>query len=369
MVYNWQYPTWPHFLYKPEEYEDLAHFFLQKSAYASGVLDSVDLSGKNQFALDILVQEAIRSSAIEGEFLSRPDMVSSIKRQLGWPTPAFPIRDQAAAGIAELVVKARLNFADDLTETVLFDWHRWLMQANKRIHAGQWRFHEEPMQVISGAAGREVVHYEAPPSERVPSEMRQFIQWFNQSKPNGKKPIKNPLIRTALSHLYVESIHPFEDGNGRIGRVIAEKALSQHLGHAALLSLSSIIEANKNDYYAELQKAQRSLDCGSWIYYFAKMILQAQSEFTNQLAFSIRKAHFFDKWHILLNDRQQKVIAKILESGEGNFIGGMNTRKYQSITKTSKATPTRDLQDLVAKKILTPMGAGRSTAYQINLEA
>lgn len=159
---------------------------MQKSAFASGVLNSVDLSGKDQFVLDILVQEAIRSSAIEGEFLSRPDMISSIKRQLGWPTPALPIRDQAAAGIAELLVKARLNFADDLTETVLFDWHRWLMQANKRIHAGQWRFHEEPMQVFSSAAGREVVHYEAPPSERVPSEMRQFIQWFNQSKPDGK---------------------------------------------------------------------------------------------------------------------------------------------------------------------------------------
>lgn len=369
MAYNWQQADWPHFSYDASKFEQAASVFIQKSAYAQGVLDGTEAAGQEQSILDMLVQEAIRSSAIEGEFLSRKDMVSSIKRQLGWPVPSKPVRDPRASGMAELLVKSRFTFADDLSENMLFDWHLWLMRGSRNILAGQWRQHEAPMQVVSGSIGNEVVHFEAPPSGIVREEMQRFISWFNESGPSGKAPIGNPLIRSALAHLYFESIHPFEDGNGRIGRVVAEKALSQHLARPALLSLSSIIEHYKGAYYAALQTAQRSNQCDAWIAYFSDVVLRAQEQFISQVNYSIRKARFFDKHRQHLNERQLKVMGKMLELEEGEFTGGINARKYQSITKSSKATATRDLQDLVARQLLIVSGAGRSTGYQVNLDA
>lgn len=369
MAYNWQQLDWPRFSYDASKFEQAASVFMQKSAYAKGVLDGTEPAGQEQSILDMLVQEAIRSSAIEGEFLSRNDMVSSIRKQLGWPVPSIPVRDHKAAGMAELLVKSRLAFADDLSENMLFDWHLWLMRGSRNILVGQWRQHESPMQVVSGSIGSEVVHFEAPPSGIVHEEMQRFISWFNESGPSGKAPVSNPLIRSALAHLYFETIHPFEDGNGRIGRVIAEKALSQHIGQPALLSISSIIENQRGAYYSALQTAQRNNQCDAWISYFSDVVLRAQDQFIAQVNYSIRKARFFDKHRHQLNERQLKVIGKMLEVEEGDFTGGINAKKYQSIAKVSKATATRDLQDLAAKQILTASGAGRSTGYQVNLDA
>ena len=369
MAYHWQQADWPHFSYDASKFEQAASVFIQKSAYARGVLDGTETTGQEQSILDMLVQEAIRSSAIEGEFLSRNDLVSSIKKQLGWPVASKPVRDPRAAGMAELLVKSRQTFADDLSENMLFDWHLWLMRGSRNMLVGQWREHEAPMQVVSGSIGSEIVHFEAPPSGIVREEMQGFISWFNESGPSGKEPVRNPLIRSALAHLYFESIHPFEDGNGRIGRVVAEKALSQHIAQPALLSLSSIIENHRGAYYAALQKAQRSNQCDAWIAYFSDVVLQAQDRFIAQVSYSIKKARFFDKHRHQLNERQHKVIGKMLELEEGEFTGGINARKYQSITKSSKATATRDLQDLVAKELITASGAGRSIGYQVNLDA
>jgi Fic family protein len=244
-----------------------------------------------------------------------------------------------------------------------------LMAGQKRIKAGQWRTHIEPMQVISGAIGKETVHFEAPPSATVPTEMSTFIQWFNHTGPGGTQEIKKAPVRAAIAHLYFESIHPFEDGNGRIGRAVAEKALSQTIGRPVLLSLSRTIEANKRLYYESLKKAQRSTEISTWIRYFVETILDAQSEAETQIDFTLRKARFFDRYRTLLNDRQSTVLTRMMAEGPQGFEGGMNARKYISITGTSKATATRDLQQLldIGALILAGNAGGRSTRYEVNI--
>jgi Fic family protein len=278
--------------------------------------------------------------------------------------PNLPVtKDKRAEGIAELILAVRNNFQKSLSSEELFDWHTMLMKGNTSVKVGQWRNHEVPMQIVSGAMGREVVHYEVPPSNRVPSEMDSFIKWFNNSQDTFKKPI----LRAAVAHLHFESIHPFEDGNGRIGRATAEKALSQSIGRPVLFSLSKSIEGNKKAYYDALQKAQRSNEISDWIKYFVRTVLDAQIDAEQEIEFTLKKTRFFDQHKNDINDRQQKVVRRMLEEGYQGFEGGMNARKYVSLTGTSKATATRDLQDLVEKKIFIPIGGGRSTRYEIML--
>ena len=169
------------------------------------------------------------------------------------------------------MIDLRQSFNKPLTEEKLFFWHSLLLRENKRLEVGQWRTHEEPMQVISGSMGKEKIHFEAPSSTQVPREMNTFIRWFNETAPGGTQEIKYAPVRSAIVHLYFESIHPFEDGNGRIGRALAEKALSQTIGRPVILSLSRTIEAKKKDYYAALAKAQRSNEITGWITYFVKV--------------------------------------------------------------------------------------------------
>ncbi len=369
MLYNWQQAHWPNFEYEAARFE--AHFghLSEMVGKSHGLWQGLAATQREDSIIELLVQEALKTSAIESEMISKPDLISSIRRNLGYPTPSIVIKDQAAQGIADLMVMSRKSFADSLTETMLFDWHRMLMRGNLRINIGQWRSHAEPMQVVSGAIGREQVHFEAPPSAQVPGEMKAFLAWFNASAADGSSPINNPIIRSAIAHLYFESIHPFEDGNGRIGRVIAEKALSQHFGRPVLMSLSTVIEADRKAYYSALQAAQSKSEVNDWIAYFGSVILAAQRDFGQTLAFSLKKAHFFAKNRSLMNERQQKVIARMLEHGENGFEGGMSARKYMAITKVSKPTATRDLQDLLEKNLLLSGGVGRGTNYQVNLES
>jgi len=268
-----------------------------------------------------------------------------------------------------LMTDARKTFKEALTEEKLFAWHELLFSGNRKMEAGQWRTHAEPMQVISGALGKEKIHYEAPPSSKVPAEMKRFIQWFNDTAPGGTREIKKAPVRSAIAHLYFESIHPFEDGNGRIGRAIAEKALSQTLGRPVILSLSRTIEAKKNDYYNALEKAQRSNEISPWLEYFIRMALDAQTDAEAQIEFTLKKTRFFNRFKDRFNERQQTVIRRMLEEGPEGFEGGMNARKYIGITKTSKATTTRDLQQLLEMGAFIPAGkaGGRSTSYEVNL--
>ncbi|MCH5719669.1 Fic family protein [Niabella hibiscisoli] len=276
------------------------------------------------------------------------------------------IKDKRSQGITALLVNARKSFHDKLTESALKSWHHDLMKGNSYINAGVYRTGKGPMQIISGAIGKEVVHFEAPPSNEVAGEMKKFVKWYNSFE-TSRNDIRNIFIKTSISHLYFESVHPFEDGNGRIGRAIAEKCLSQSLGRPVLMSLSRTIEKDRKKYYNALKYAQRTLDITEWILYFSKVILESQKNAKQMVLFTIGKAKFLDIHKHHLNERQLKTIMKMFDVGIAKFEGGMTSQKYVSITKASRATATRDLQDLVYKNILIQKGEGRSVRYDLNI--
>lgn len=366
--YIWQQKDWPNFTYNLHAVEDALFLFAEKTGHITGILKALPEDAQLETFIDMMVAEAIKTSEIEGEYLSRKDVMSSIRNNLGLNKTPDHVRDKKAEGIGELMIDVRNTFKEELTKEKLFSWHTMLLRGSADITLGAWRTHEEPMQVISGAMGKQKVHYEAPPSKRVPQEMGQFIAWFNDTAPGGKNEIKKAPVRAAIAHLYFETIHPFEDGNGRIGRAIAEKALSQGVGRPVLLSLSRTIEANKKTYYDALETAQAASDeITPWVTYFVMTTLDAQIEAEEQIDFTLRKTKFFDRFKNQLNDRQMTVVKRMLEEGPKGFEGGMNAGKYVSITKTSKATATRDLQDLLEKGAFVVVGAGRSTRYQINV--
>jgi Fic family protein len=366
MAYNWQQKDWPNFSYNLQEVEDLLFAFAEETGHVTGLLKSIPEDMQLEAIINMMVAEAIKTSEIEGEYLSREDVVSSIRNNLGINEKPAKVKDKKAQGAGQLMVEVRNTFATELTEEVLFAWHEMLMSQSTRINIGVWRSNAEPMQVVSGAIGKEKIHFEAPPTASVPYEMQQFIQWFNDTAPGGVAAIKKAPVRSAIAHLYFESIHPFEDGNGRIGRAIAEKALSQTIGRPILLSLSQTIEADKKSYYTALENGQRSNEITNWIKYFVHTILAAQLQAKELIAFTLKKAKFFDQFKAELNDRQLKVTKRMLAE-PGGFKGGITANKYISITKTSKATATRDLQLMVNLGLVEVAGGGRSTHYHLKM--
>lgn len=362
MTYNWQQEDWPSFRFDLSTVEEALFAFVDKAGQVNGMLKGLPDATRIEVTLQVMIAEAMKTSEIEGEYLSRQDVVSSMRNQLGLNDPHERVKDNVSKGAAEMMVAAREGWAEPLSEAMLFSWHRMLMKAARGIDkVGAWRTDETPMQVVSNPYGNRKVHFEAPFSNRVPEEMKAFIDWFNESE----NTVVHGPVRAAIAHLYFESIHPFEDGNGRIGRAISEKAISQGLSRPAVLSFSRTIEAKKNRYYDALEDAQKSNEISSWIHYFVKMALVAQEDAERQVEFVLRKTKFFDCFRSDLNDRQLKVIRRMLDEGPDSFEGGMNARKYISIAKTSKATATRDLQRLVELGVLEPHGGGRSARYRL----
>lgn len=366
MSYNWQQPDWPLSRYDLSGVEDALFSFAERTGRAGGLLNGLTTDAQMETSIEMMVVEAIKTSAIEGELLSRKDVVSSIRNNLGL-APETPGGDKRAAGAAALMIDVRNSFAASLSEEMLFGWHRMIMQGHRHVADGCWRTHVEPMQVVSGPIGHERVHFEAPPSFQAPEEMQRYIQWFNDTAPGGKREIRKAAVRSAIAHLYFESIHPFEDGNGRIGRALSEKALSQGLGRPALLSLSKVIEARRKEYYDALKEGQQSNEITSWVTWFINMALAAQIQAEEQIDFTLKKTRLFDRFRDQLNERQLQILRRMLDEGPKGFEGGMNAKKYMAITGASKSTATRDLQDLVDKRVFAPTGGGRSTHYAINL--
>lgn len=363
MEYNWQQPDWPNFRYTLDGVQAELIRFAEKSGEVSGLIRGLSEADQMGAVIELMISEAMKTSAIEGEYLSRQDVASSIRNQMGIQIHPMKIKDIRARGVAELMVDVHESWDQRLSRKVLFHWHKLLMQGSMVHGVGKWRDHAEPMQVVSGSVVNPIVYFEAPPSGQVPDEMGNFIRWFNESR----RTITSGPVRAALTHLYFESIHPFEDGNGRIGRALAEKALSQQIGRPALLSLSGTIEAARNDYYKALQAAQASNEVTEWIHYFVGVTLQAQTDAQMLVEFILHKTRFFDRHRGHLSDRQLKVVRRILDEGPQGFEGGLNARKYVGLTNVSKATATRDLQDLLEKGVLVSKGGGRSTSYDLNL--
>lgn len=368
-TYNWQQTNWPNITYSLDGLEDELFSFAEKIGRITGKWQALAEDTQQETVINMMVAEAVKTSEIEGEYVSRKDVLSSIRKNLGEHSETEQIKDRRAAGVAELMTAVRTTWQESLSQETLFTWHKMLLGKSDRMMIGSWRTHTEPMQVISGAMGKEIVHYEAPPSARVPHEMQQFIDWFNKTAPDQSKEINQAPARSAIAHLYFETIHPFEDGNGRIGRAVAEKALSQGIGRPVLLSLSDSIESKKKEYYEALKKAQRSTEVTDWVHYFVNTILDAQVRTEELIDFTLQKVRFFDRYKDKLNERQQKVILRMLEEGPDGFEGGMSARKYVGIAKTSKATATRDMQQLLEIGAFKRMGeaGGRSTKYAVDL--
>lgn len=368
MEYNWQLQGWPKFSFEITEIQPLVLEFAKENGEINGMILGLPNHLKQETLLQLMMLEAIKTSEIEGEYISREDVFSSLRNNLGLNDIPVPVKDRRATGIAQLMTEVRKSFQEPLSIDTLKTWHNLLMAGTKNVNRGEWRSGNAPMQVISGAVGREVVHFEAAPSEQVPAEMEAFVRWYNSAVFPLKGEIAEAVQKSAIAHLYFESIHPFEDGNGRIGRAVAEKALSQSLNRPVTLSLSKTIEKNKKDYYNALKEAQRSLDITSWIQYFTQVILDAQRDAKSMVQFTLKKSQFFDRYRDKLNERQSKAVLKVMEQGAEGFEGGMTARKYMSITRASKATATRDLQQLYDLGVFIRQGGGRSARYQLNFD-
>jgi len=365
-MYNWQFEKWAKFICNEEIINDNALKFAELSGEIFGVFKTFNSVEQQNEILDIMISEAIKTSEIEGEILLREDVRSSFLKKLGLTATVKNIKDKRAENIALLMLDVRNNFQKNLTEKLIKQWHGMLFSNSKYMNAGAYRTGEESMQIVSGVVGKEKVHFEAPPSARVPQEMNNFVKWYNGFKTKGN--IQKIIVKTAITHIYFESIHPFEDGNGRIGRVLIEKCLSESLSKQIIMSISRAIEKNKNRYYDELKIAQCTLEIDGWLLYFSQLLIDAQQNALEILDFSVKKTQFFDKYKSILNTRQSKVINKMLDAGKDGFEDGMTAKKYVSITKTTKATATRDLQELVEHDILQQYLAGRSTNYTLNME-
>lgn len=366
MPWNWQIPDWPNFRYDAVAIASLEEQFLLSSGRILGAVQHVNPSEQNQLRIELLSDEAMKTSAIEGEMLDRQSVQSSLRRHLGLAPDGYRSKPREQ-GAAELMVDVYSTYAEPLTHKTLFKWHQMLLSHDRRLDTiGAYRRHADAMQIVSGRYDRPTVHFEAPPSEQVSEEMDCFVEWFNGTAPGAQTPLP-ALTRAGLSHLYFESIHPFEDGNGRLGRALAEKSLAQNIGQPSLIALAFTIERERKAYYNQLEQHQKTLDVTSWLVWFAETVLAAQQVTLDRVGFFISKAHFYDRYRDVFNDRQAKVIARLFRAGPDGFEGGLSAENYISITGTSRATATRDLQDLVEKGALSRSGELRYTRYRLNL--
>ena len=358
MSWNWQLADWPNFYYEAESIAPQERQFLLNLGGASAVLKSLESSEHKRFIIEILSQEGAESSRIEGEFLNRESLQSSLKKQFGLEFKPKQIRKHEV-GMAELLSDVYASFRDPLTHETLWKWHALLFKDTEIEHVGHYRTHLEPMQIISNRYDRPTIYFEAPPSAKVFTEMERFIEWFNAPHPSI-------LGKAAVAHVYFESIHPFEDGNGRIGRVLIEKILSKGIGKAVLIAVSKVLELRKKEYYASLGSCNKSLSATMWVNFLADAILQAEANASRLLQFLIYKNTLFSSLSAQINPRQEKALLRLFEEGPEGFQGGLSAGNYSSITKATSATATRDLADLVNLGALKKTGSLRHTRYWLN---
>jgi Fic family protein len=366
MTWNWQQPDWPNFFFDSRALEPLERQFLLQSGEFVGVYKHVGADDRDTLKIELISDEAVKTSAIEGEILDRDSVQSSLRHQLGLGAERPGVKP-AERGVSEMMVDLYRSFASPLTDGAMFDWHRMLLSWDRSIRViGGYRAGSAAMQVVSGPDHKRRVHFEAPPSARVPDEMKRFIAWFNHTAPGAKNPLP-ALTRAGIAHLHFECIHPLEDGNGRIGRALSEKSLAQNLGQPSLIALAYTIERKRKDYYAALERNNKDTEITDWLAYFASTVLEAQGNTIRRVDFYVAKAKFYQRFRGKLNERQEKAVARMFRDGIDGFKGGLSAENYISITQVSRATATRDLQDLVEKGALARTGELRHTRYFLNI--
>jgi Fic family protein len=368
MKWIWQQSGWPGFRYDKCALEDRELEFQINSERLAGRFEALPMASQQDATVDLMLSEAIKTSAIEGEDLDRDSVRSSLLSLI--TSDVLPDNtDEKAAGAASLLVDVRKNWQISLTHDLLGNWQSMAVpeQRYTSILRGVYRNDPSPMRIVSGPYGREKVHYEAPPAAQVPEEMARFINWYNQTSSLNEGKIMPGIARAGIAHLWFEVIHPFDDGNGRVGRAIADHALSQSLGYPTTACLATAIERDKKSYYLQLEKAsQGSLEIDVWLDYFADRVIYAQEIAREEVDFVLAKTRFYEAYGDQLNDRQTRMVSRVFAEGRKGFEGGITTKKYEAITKCPNRTASRDLSDLVAKEIIKPLpGGGRTTRYEL----
>ena len=368
MTWSWELPDWPDFAYDAEAIAAMESEFLVESGHVAGAFAHLGDEERDTLRIELLSDEAIQTSSIEGEILDRASVQSSLRENFGIQAGPPKAAGPKERGIAAMLADMHRGFADPLDDETLHLWHAKLLQGQlDPASLGCYRSGNEPMRIISGDPFDPEIHFEAPPSSRVPADMARFLDWFNATAPGGTAPQIPGLARAAIAHLHFETIHPFSDGNGRIGRAISEKALSQAVGRPLLVAPSQTIEARRNDYYEALAETRFTNEISAWVAWFGAVVLASIEDSRARIEFIIRKTRFFDRYRDALNSRQEKVLRRVFREGPRGFQGGLSAGNYERIAKTSPATARRDLGRLVALGAVTRTGEKKGTRYHSNL--
>ncbi len=368
MKYVWQHTHWPKLTWQSEALLPA----ISKARLAQGKLltkvTSLGFKHSREACADILTEEVIKTSAIEGEKLNRESVRSSVARHLGLPTAGLPPVNRAVDGLVEVLLEATQKYDKPLTAIRLKRWQAGLFPTGwsglSKIRVGKWRPLAMPMRVVSGPLGREKIHYEAPPGKKVDKEIKQFLSWWVSSQ--GKE---DGLLRSGLAHFHFVTIHPFEDGNGRIARALTDMAFAQDEKHSTrFYSLSSQIMEEREEYYDVLEACQKgSGDVTAWLKWYLECYAHAVEKAEKLIADVLAKARFWqDHSQVEISERQRKVINRLLDAGKDGFQGGLTTRKYVSMAKVSRATAFREISELVENGVLIENPAkGRSVSYDL----
>lgn len=358
--YIWQQSEWPHFRWDAEAILEPLTNLSQAHGLLNGRMSVLGFNDKNKSLLSAMTEDLMGSSEIEGVFLNPNSVRSSIARKLGLEEAGLFEEDHYVEGLVDVMLDALHNSQDPLTEERLFGWHAALFPLGRsgmhKITVADWRKGEEPMQVVSGAMGHEKVHYEAPQSVTVPGEMNRFIEWYNTVN-------LSPFLTAAIAHLWLVTIHPFDDGNGRISRTVADMSLARvDVDSARYYSMSSEINRNKKAYYEILEKTQKGdLDITEWLLWFFKCLETAITRASGIIERTLEKAAYWDSFRdVEINERQRKVLNRLWDG----FEGKLTSSKWGKMCHCSADTALRDINDLISKGMLRNSGeGGRSTNY------
>lgn len=359
----WELPEWPAFTWDDAALQGYVSRFVTEAAWQSGALAFVGGADILEVHLEWLAAEALETSAIEGEHLRRDSIRASLLHFFGLEAALHA--PAAERGVAKLTMDVYQTFQDPLSHEMLCYWHVTLMSGDPAIQAlGRYRSGPESVQIVTALRSTPKVNYEAPPGTRVAAEMETFVEWFNEATEDGTE--ADALAVAGAAHLYFECVHPFEDGNGRIGRALAEKALARCLGRPSLIPLAQTIRARRSEYYRALDSCKHSLDAGTWQTWFARTTIDALDDGTLRLIWHAARARLFSALDGRLNDRQAMALHRMFQEEPRGFEGGLGSANYQSITGASSATATRDLADLVQLGALRKTGQTRQTRYWLN---
>ncbi len=364
MTYIHERTGWPELTWDSETLSGSLAAVRYKQGKHLGRMEALGFELRTEASLTVLTDEVVNSSAIEGEHLNPEEVRSSIARRLGLDVAGLPTPGRDVEGVVEMMLDATHHFDAPLTSERLFGWHAALFPTGRSgmrpITVGAWRKDQDgPMQVVSGPIGKEKVHFQAPAAGRLDQEMKQFLSWFD-APPNI-----DPVLKAAVAHIWYVTIHPFDDGNGRIARAIADMALSQADNTKdRFYSMSSGIEAQRKEYYLRLESAQRgSLDITAWLAWFLQCLDQTIEDAEKSLESVLHKARLWQRINPNpVNERQRNVINRMLD----NFKGHLTTSKYAKLAKCSNDTALRDIRELLERGIIAKNeGGGRSTSYRL----